>query len=205
MSGKVDVGDLENTLPSWISDHLGEWSYMTAEVIQYPSSPREHPSDNEESPLVEDEGSPLVDIQPPPERKTNTITHGELDRLKESCSFPSGIQIRLLEEDETIASIHPGEDPGGPRVPRSWNTPGKRCNLLLALSETKQERFNTISGTLERGQFYPIKGVLGSKSFFRNFALDSRKMVSSVGNNDEDKPTGNTAHVAGDEGESPIS
>ena len=61
MFDKVEVRDLENTLPSWICDHLGEQSYMTTEVTQYPSFPREDPSDNEGSPLIEDEGSPSVD------------------------------------------------------------------------------------------------------------------------------------------------
>ncbi|GFZ02251.1 hypothetical protein Acr_15g0008590 [Actinidia rufa] len=41
--------------------------------------------------------------------ETNIMTQGELDRLKKSCSFPSGIQIRLPEADETIASTRPGE------------------------------------------------------------------------------------------------
>ena len=55
MSGKIEVGDLESTIPSWISDHLGERSYMTIEVTQYPSSSIEVPSDNYIIPLIEDE------------------------------------------------------------------------------------------------------------------------------------------------------
>ena len=47
MSSRSRVGDLENLedfLPSWISEHLGkESSYMTDEVNQLPSSPRESP------------------------------------------------------------------------------------------------------------------------------------------------------------------
>ena len=37
------------------------------------------------------------------------MTQGELDHLRESCSFPSEIQIRLPEADETIASTRLGE------------------------------------------------------------------------------------------------
>ena len=37
------------------------------------------------------------------------MSQGELDRLRELFSFPSSIQIRLLEVDETIASTRPGE------------------------------------------------------------------------------------------------
>ena len=74
MSGKVEVGDLENTLPSLICDHLGERSYMTIEVTQCPSFPREDPFDSEGSPLVEDEGSPSIDTLPPLERETNIMT-----------------------------------------------------------------------------------------------------------------------------------
>ena len=51
MSNNVDVGDLENTFPSWISDHLGERSYMTTEVTQ--SSPRKDSSDSKGSPLID--------------------------------------------------------------------------------------------------------------------------------------------------------
>ncbi|GFS30824.1 hypothetical protein Acr_00g0014360 [Actinidia rufa] len=70
---------------------------MTIEVTQYPSSPREDSSDNE--------GSPSVDTQPLPNRETNIMTQGELDRLRESRSFPAKNQIRLSEADETIARI----------------------------------------------------------------------------------------------------
>ena len=47
MSSRFGVGDLENledSLPSWISEHLGKGSsYMADEVNQLPSSPRENP------------------------------------------------------------------------------------------------------------------------------------------------------------------
>ena len=101
MSSEANIGDLDNSLPSWISDHLGEKSYMADEVNQLPSSPQENPP----SP----EASPSVTTPPPTERETNIMTQDELDFLRGSHSFPSSIQIRLPKEDKTIASIHPGE------------------------------------------------------------------------------------------------
>ena len=95
MSGNVNIKDLENTLPSWISDHLGERSYMDT------SFPKKDSSGNE--------GSPLIDIRPSSEREVNIMTQGKLDRLRESCSFLGGIQIRLLEANETIVSTRLGK------------------------------------------------------------------------------------------------
>ena len=37
------------------------------------------------------------------------MTQGEMDRLRESCSFSSEIHIRLFEANETIASTRPGK------------------------------------------------------------------------------------------------
>ena len=81
--------------------NLGEQSYMTTEVTQYPSSPREESFDNE--------GNHSIHIRPPPERETNIMTQGKMDRLLESCSFPTKIQIRLLEANETMMSTCSGE------------------------------------------------------------------------------------------------
>ncbi|GFY86001.1 hypothetical protein Acr_04g0007390 [Actinidia rufa] len=93
-------GDLDS-LPLWVSDHLGEGSpYMTDEVNQSPSSPMEG------SP----EESPLVAVHPSVEEKTNIMTLEELDALRDTYSFPSGVQIRLPDEGETItSSTRPGE------------------------------------------------------------------------------------------------
>ena len=84
MSENVNVRDAENTLPSWISNHLGERSYMDTEVTEYPSSPRKESSESEES--------PSVDTRHPPKKELNIMTQGELDRLRESCSFLIGIR-----------------------------------------------------------------------------------------------------------------
>ena len=83
MSNITELGDLDNSLPSWISDHLGEKSYMADEVNHFPSSPREDSSSLEGSP-------PTVPL-PSIEKEINIMTQGDLDQLKESCSIPSNI------------------------------------------------------------------------------------------------------------------
>ncbi|GFS30573.1 flavin containing amine oxidoreductase family [Actinidia rufa] len=92
-------GDLDS-LPSWISDHLGEGSsFMTNEVNQSPSSSMEG------SP----EKSPMIAIHPSVEEKTNIMTLEELNALRDTYSFPSGVQVRLPDEGEIITSTRPGE------------------------------------------------------------------------------------------------
>ena len=64
MSNKVDVGDLDNSMPSWISNHLGEKSYMADEVNQLllppleESPPQDESSNHGENPEI-DTRSPL--------------------------------------------------------------------------------------------------------------------------------------------------
>ncbi|GFZ13608.1 hypothetical protein Acr_23g0019930 [Actinidia rufa] len=102
MSRTSDVtrsGDLDS-LPSWVSDHLGEGSpFMTDEINQSPSSPMEG------SP----EESPLIAVHPSVEEKTNIMTLEELNALRDTYSFPSGVQVRLPDEGEIITSTRPGE------------------------------------------------------------------------------------------------
>ncbi|GFS31549.1 hypothetical protein Acr_00g0018040 [Actinidia rufa] len=102
MSRNSDVtrsGDLDS-LPSWISDHLGEGSsFMTDEINQSPSSPMEG------SP----EASPLIAIHPSVEEKTNIMTLEELNALRDTYSFPPGVRIRLPDEGETITSTRPSK------------------------------------------------------------------------------------------------
>ena len=80
---------------------------MMDEVNQLSSSPLE------ESPLQDDPSNhgknPEIDKQPPLEREVNIMTQGDLDRLRESRSFPLGIQARLPKDDETIVSTCLGE------------------------------------------------------------------------------------------------
>ena len=93
MSGRADVGDLDNSLPSWVSEHLGETSFMTNEVNQLPSYPPEESPPRDES--SDHGGNPKIDTRTPLENKFNIMTQGDLDRLRESCFFPSRIQARI--------------------------------------------------------------------------------------------------------------
>ncbi|GFY98635.1 hypothetical protein Acr_13g0000360 [Actinidia rufa] len=96
VSRSVDL----DSLPSWVSDHLGEGSpYMTDEVNQSPSSPMEGSL----------EESPLVAVHPSVEERTNIMTLEELDALRDTYSFPSGVQVRLPDEGEIITSTRPDE------------------------------------------------------------------------------------------------
>ncbi|GFZ08937.1 hypothetical protein Acr_20g0007450 [Actinidia rufa] len=81
---------------------------MTIEVTQYPSFPREYPSNNEGD-YPDNEGSSSIDTRPLPKRETNIMTQGELDCLRESCYSSFRIQIRLPKADETITSTHPSK------------------------------------------------------------------------------------------------
>ena len=101
MFGNSDIGDLENSFLSWISDHLGEKSYMEDKVKWLPSSPLEESSEHEEN--------PEIDNRPPLEREITTMTQINLDRLRESCSFLFGIQARLPDDDEATVSTRPDE------------------------------------------------------------------------------------------------
>ncbi|GFZ01720.1 hypothetical protein Acr_15g0003290 [Actinidia rufa] len=98
-SGVTRSGDLDS-LPSWISDYLGQGSsYMADEVDQSPSSPVEgSPEEN-----------PLIAIHPSVEEKTNIMTIEELNALRETYSFPPEVRVRLPDEGETITSTRPGE------------------------------------------------------------------------------------------------
>ena len=69
MSNRADVRD-SNSLPSWISDHLGEKSYMEDEVTRLPSLPKENPSSPESSPLA---------IYPLVQREVNIMTSEDLE------------------------------------------------------------------------------------------------------------------------------
>ena len=75
MSRRVNVENLENlenSLLSWIFEHLEEKSYMTDELNQLPSSPFE------ESPLRNDSSDhgkdPEVAIRTPLENELNVMT-----------------------------------------------------------------------------------------------------------------------------------
>ncbi|GFY81086.1 hypothetical protein Acr_01g0008950 [Actinidia rufa] len=105
MRSRSKVGDLENledSLPYWITGHLveGSSSFMTNEVNQSTDSPREDPLTLEDV--------PIVTVSPSVEKEVNIMTPNKLDLLRESYSFPSHMQLRILEEGETMTSTCPG-------------------------------------------------------------------------------------------------
>ncbi|GFS34046.1 hypothetical protein Acr_00g0031980 [Actinidia rufa] len=115
MSGRSRVGNLENledSLPSWISEHLGEASsYMTNEMNRLPSTSRENLP--EASPLGNDSsnhgGDPGLVTHSPLDDLFSTMTQGDLDHLRKTYSFPMGVQARIVAEGEIILSTCPDE------------------------------------------------------------------------------------------------
>ncbi|GFS29022.1 hypothetical protein Acr_00g0005020 [Actinidia rufa] len=102
MSSEVIVDNLENSLPSWRSDQLGERSYIETIVIEYPSLPREDSFENEEG--------LLVDVRPPPEREMDIMTQSQwhlaeeiMPRTKTLARWPTLQLMRVslaIPEDE---------------------------------------------------------------------------------------------------------
>ncbi|GFS46091.1 hypothetical protein Acr_00g0100120 [Actinidia rufa] len=70
-----------------------------------------------------------------------------------------------------------------PRVPRSWETPGKSCNKLPALSEVDAKRTETVFRRIEPGGYFEVSKVLGSRTFKKYFALGCTVLSSSGGDN----------------------
>ena len=102
---------LENSLPYWVFEHLGEKSVMMDKVNQLPKSPREDPL--KEFPTRDDTsihiGDSRIDISSPLGKEINVMTQDDLDRLRENYSFPAGIQSRIPKAGETILSTRLGE------------------------------------------------------------------------------------------------
>ncbi|GFZ16759.1 hypothetical protein Acr_26g0000290 [Actinidia rufa] len=75
----------------------------------------------------------------------------------------------------------------------------KRCNKLPILTNLEEQRFNKVLKKIGSRGFFPIMVVLGSKAFCKCFAFGRKKMVSSGGDNAEDKLTKGATQVASDE------
>ncbi|PSS08094.1 UBX domain-containing protein [Actinidia chinensis var. chinensis] len=88
-----------------------------------------------------------------------------------------------------------GEE-GVPRVPRSWNTPRKCCNELPILTDLEDWRSRRVFRKLRLRGFFKVSVVLNSKTFERCFALNRERMVSSGGDNAEDKSADGIDDVA---------
>ncbi|GFY96575.1 hypothetical protein Acr_11g0008810 [Actinidia rufa] len=97
MFSKTNLGgeESEQSLPSWISDHLGAKSYID-ETSQSPSFLPISPT------------SPKMDTSSLT-KEVNVMSQAELDKLGSTYSFPSGVRLRIPGDGETILSARQGE------------------------------------------------------------------------------------------------
>ncbi|GFZ05306.1 hypothetical protein Acr_17g0008780 [Actinidia rufa] len=97
MSSKTNLRneESEQSLPPWISDHLGRKSYIN-DTNQSPSFP----------PVLTD--SPEMDTSSLT-KESNVMSQAELDNLGATYSFPPGVRLRIPGDGETILSARQGE------------------------------------------------------------------------------------------------
>ncbi|GFS31973.1 hypothetical protein Acr_00g0020190 [Actinidia rufa] len=145
----------------------------------------------------------------PEEGETILFTHpGELAFYE--AAFHASLRLPIHPTIRTILNfynIYPTQlslyawqsVEGVPRVPRSWNTPGKCCNKLPILTDLEDWRFRRVFRKLRPRGFFKVSVVLNSKTFERCFALNRERMVSSRGDNAEDKSADGIDDVAVDE------
>ncbi|GFZ18322.1 hypothetical protein Acr_27g0000610 [Actinidia rufa] len=95
MFSKTNLGgeESEQSLPSWISDHLGAKSYID-ETSQSPSFPPTNSPNMDTSSLT---------------KEGNAMSQAELDKFGSTYSFPSGIRLQIPGDGETILSARQGE------------------------------------------------------------------------------------------------
>ncbi|GFZ21919.1 hypothetical protein Acr_29g0010810 [Actinidia rufa] len=190
MFSKTNLGgeESEQSLPSWISDHLGAKSYID-ETSQSPSFPTTNSPKMDTSSLT---------------KEGNAMSQAELDKLGSTYSFPSRIRLRIPGDGETIYQLAKArvedeilfclgdewEFPSGttisdnsdstPRVPRSWG------NARL----TPRGRRRSLE-KIEPGGYFEVSKVLGSRTFNKHFAVGCTALSTSGGDNT----------TSGDEGE----
>ncbi|GFZ16011.1 hypothetical protein Acr_25g0004200 [Actinidia rufa] len=110
MFSKTNLGgeESEQSMPSWISDHLGAKSYID-ETSQSPSFPPTNSPKMDTSSLT---------------KEGNAMSQAELDKLGSTYSFPSGIRLRIPGDGETILSTRQGE-----LSPNAWRS--VICSLVI--------------------------------------------------------------------------
>ena len=97
MSHKINLEEeFGQSLPSWISDHLRGKSYITDEANRSPLL------------LTKQTAHPEMDTLRLT-KETNVMSQTDLDKLREKYSFPSGVQLRIPGEGETILFAREGE------------------------------------------------------------------------------------------------
>ncbi|GFY84650.1 hypothetical protein Acr_03g0014240 [Actinidia rufa] len=211
MSFNTNLGgeESEQSLPSWISDHLGAKSYID-ETTQSTSSPIPTSSRMDTSSLT---------------KESNVMSQADLDNLGTTYSFPQGclyslsplpdsgwyyfkarpekkLAPRIPEqrkgvEDEVLFCL--GDEwelaPGVAasesllRVPRSWGTPV--VTSCPSLFEVDAKRMEAVFGKIEPGGYFEVSKVLNSRTFKRHFAGGCSAFSTSGGDNT----------TSGDEGE----
>ncbi|GFZ05549.1 hypothetical protein Acr_17g0011210 [Actinidia rufa] len=164
MSHIPDVANSGNldSLPFWISDHLGEGSsYMTDEVNQSPASPMEG------SPALET--NPLAAIHPSP---SSSPTLGEASLALWRCGghgnkksllggYPSNVKgwkskFFFVTGDEWEFSEDATRE-GAPRVPRTWGVPDKHCNNPPRLYGDEPKVFEEIFKSVEKSGRFSVQ------------------------------------------------
>ncbi|GFZ18597.1 hypothetical protein Acr_27g0003360 [Actinidia rufa] len=116
---------------------------MTDEVNQSPSSPMEG------SP----EESLMIVIHPSVKEKTNIMTLEELNALRNTYSFPPGVQVRLPDEGEIITSTRPGE-----LAPNAWRSIA--CSMALWRARNKKVLLGGYPSNVKRwkSKFFFVSG-----------------------------------------------
>ncbi|GFZ17145.1 hypothetical protein Acr_26g0004150 [Actinidia rufa] len=194
MRSRSEVGDLdnrENSLPSWIIDHLGEGSssFMTDEVNQSPDLPREDPPTPEEVPMVAI--PPLVGQDTRGGRNYN-IYSPRRGVLLRGC-FPSRPPFSHSPTIRPRLAVLQGdvqEDPAQ-RVPQQCQ--GVERKFFFAsredweFSDGSSREYGVPSSVEEKG-LYSVLALLKSKSFQRVFG-PRQLLVSDEKNKGEDVPT----------------
>ncbi|GFY90876.1 hypothetical protein Acr_07g0010720 [Actinidia rufa] len=209
MSSKTILGneESEQSLPSWISDHLGGKSYID-ETNQSPSFP----------PVLTN--SPKMDTSSLT-KENNVMSQAELDNLGATYSFPPGVHFGSLgmarqfyqpakarvvllqgEAQEELAPRISEQRKGveeevlfSPRrtsgsFPRAWppmivlhESPDLWERQGKAATSCRPCPRLTPFGKIEPGGYFEVLKVLGSRTFKKYFALGCTVLSSSGGDN----------------------
>ncbi|GFY86217.1 hypothetical protein Acr_04g0009550 [Actinidia rufa] len=212
MFSKTNLGgeESEQSLPSWISDHLGAKSYID-EPSQSPSFPPISPN------------SPEMDTSSLT-KESNVMSQAELDKLRSTYSFPQVYDFGFLgmerlfylpAQARCLYSLSPLPDSGwyyfkarpeknlfrgSPSNVKGWKTrfffaSGDEWEEELQQTadsiQVDAERMEAIFGKIEPGGYFEVSKILGSRTFKKHFAVGCSGLSTSGGDNT----------TSGDEGE----
>ncbi|GFZ05826.1 hypothetical protein Acr_17g0013980 [Actinidia rufa] len=178
MSSRINLGDeaLEHSLPSWVSDHLGEKSYITDDAIQSPSLPFEGSPPSNSSDYIE---HPKMDT-------SNLIKEGDITSA--ICPATSSSVSTLSAHCQTRGGTTSSEAEQEPaqRITEQHERmiiSEKRCNKLPVLTENEAKRMAEVLGKIKLGGYFKVSKVLASKTFQKYFARSRMEISSSGGEN----------------------